>query len=389
MSYSGHVRKRNTKNSQLTYQVIIEEPSDRETGKRNRIYRTVHGTKKDAERVMREMIADLENKTYIKPITVTVKSWINEFYSTYQEPYLSESTLNGYRYQIDTYIIPALGKIAIQELSPLQIQQWINELKEESPVSHEPLSAKTVKNIHLNLSAALSQAVKLDMIKKNPCDNVILPKAQKAKLEIYTEDEVEKITKSAKGTDMELIIMLALGLGLRRGEMIALRWENVDLDNGVVHIRENRVDGRNGKVVTKLPKSDAGVRDIPLSASMIALLKRERIKFFKKQLEYGIGRKNDDYVVCQDNGNPYKPFSISKKWRKFTENNNIRHVKLHGLRHTNASLLLSQGVSPKVVQQRLGHSDFSITMNIYAHVMKTMETEAADKLEAVLFQGIA
>ena len=118
------------------------------------------------------------------------------------------------------------------------------------------------------------------------------------------------------------------------------------------------------------------------------MLKRERINFFKKQLEYGVGRKKDDYVISQDNGKPYKPFSISKKWRKFTESNGIRHVKLHGLRHTNASLLLSQGVSPKVVQQRLGHSDFSITMNIYAHVMKTMETEAADKLEAVLFKNV-
>lgn len=153
MNYSGHVRKRDTKNGQLTYQIIIEEPPDRETGKRNRIYRTVHGTKKEAERIMRDMIADLENKTYIKPNTVTVKSWLNEFYSTYQEPYLSESTLKGYRYQLDNYIIPMLGKIVLQELSALQVQQWVNELKEESPVSHKPMSAKTVKNIHLNLSS--------------------------------------------------------------------------------------------------------------------------------------------------------------------------------------------------------------------------------------------
>lgn len=125
MSYTGHVRNRKPKNGQLTYQVIIESPPDKETGKRQRKYFTIHGTKKDAEKFMRDTIAALENQTYVAPNNYSVKSWLNEHYATYQEPYLSESTLNGYRYQLDNYIIPKLGKIPLQNLSPVQVQQFV------------------------------------------------------------------------------------------------------------------------------------------------------------------------------------------------------------------------------------------------------------------------
>lgn len=250
------------------------------------------------------------------------------------------------------------------------------------------MSAKTVKNVFLNLSAAMSKAFELEMIKKDPCAHIVLPKLVKTDVEIYSEEEITKITKCAKGTDMELIILLALGLGLRRGEMIALRWEHVDFDKGVVHIKENRVKGRDNKMITKSPKSQAGTRDIPLPPSMTAILRKEKVNFFKKQLEYGVGKKKDDYVLCKSDGQPYKPFTIDNKWRKFTEKNNIRHIKLHGLRHTNASLLLSKNVNPKQVQKQLGHSDYGTTMNIYAHVMQGMETESAQKLEEALFKNV-
>lgn len=386
--YSGHVRNRKPKNGKLTYQVIIESPPDKETGKRQRKYFTVHGTKKDAEKFMRDTIAALENQTYVAPNNYTVKSWLNEHYATYQEPYLSESTLSGYRYQLDNYIIPALGTTPLQNLSPMQVQQFVNDIYKKSPLSGEALSAKTVKNVFLNLSAAMNKAFELEMIKKNPCAHITLPKVAKTDVEIYSEEEIAKITKCAKGTDMEPIIMLALGLGLRRGEMIALRWEHVDFDNGVVHIKENRVKGRDNKMITKSPKSRAGTRDIPLSPSMIAILRKEKVNFFKKQLEYGVGKKKDDYVLCKSDGQPYKPFTIDNKWATFTKNNSIRHIKLHGLRHTNASLLLSKNVNPKQVQKQLGHSDYGTTMNIYAHVMQGMETEAAQKLEEALFKNV-
>ena len=389
MNYSGHVRKRETKNGQLTYQVIIEEPPDATTGKRHRKYFTIHGTKKEAEKFLRDTITDMENQTYVNPTKVTLKEWMNEWYNTYPSGHLSESTLRGYLYQIENYIIPALGKIPIQNLSAIQIQKWVNDISAESPVSHKPMSARTVKNIFLNLSAAMEQAAKLGLIKKNPCRDIILPKRQAYQVEVYNEQEIDKLIQAAKGTDMEVPVMLTLSLGLRRGELIALRWENVDLSKGIIHICENRVDGLDGKVVTKAPKSQAGIRDLPLSPSLISMLKKHKIEFSKKQLKYAVGYNNDDFVICQHNGNPYKPFSFTKKFRTLLKQNNLRHIRFHDLRHTNASIMLSQGISPKVAQQRLGHSDFSTTMNIYSHVMKSMEIEAAQKLDDVLFHNNA
>ena len=227
------------------------------------------------------------------------------------------------------------------------------------------------------------------MIKKNPCRDIILPKRQAYQVEVYNEQEIDKLIQAAKGTDMEVPVMLTLSLGLRRGELIALRWENVDLSKGIIHICENRVDGLDGKVVTKAPKSQAGIRDLPLSPSLISMLNKHKIEFSKKQLKYAVGYNNDDFVICQHNGNPYKPFSFTKKFRTLLKQNNLRHIRFHDLRHTNASIMLSQGISPKVAQQRLGHSDFSTTMNIYSHVMKSMEIEAAQKLDDVLFHNNA
>lgn len=385
--YSGHVRQRKTKDGKPCYQIIIEKPLDVKTGKRKRIYKTVHGTKKQAEHIKTQMLYDLDNQTYIEPQTKTVAEWMQEWYNTYVRDFKSESTLRGYKYNIDNFIITMLGDIPIQNLSTTNVQRWVNQLSLESPVTHKPMSAKTVKNIMLNLQAALEKAVQLDMLKKNPCKYVTLPKVKRHEVEVYDENEVEKLIKCAVGTDMELPIMLELMLGLRRGELIALRWENVDMNNNIIHICENRVEGLNGKVVTKLPKSEAGIRDIPISPSLKSLLQKYYIKFLEKKLKYNIANK-EDYVISQKDGKPYVPYSMSKKFRVFLNKNNLRHIRLHDLRHTNASIMLQQGISPKVAQQRLGHSDFSVTMNTYSHIMKSVETEAANKLDEAIFKRV-
>lgn len=382
MNVSYHIRERKGKKG--VYQIVVELPINHANGKRKRKYKTVHGSKKTVEQVARQMVHQIESNTYVAPNKMSVADMMNMWYDMYLND-KSPTTLNGYRYQIDNYIIPILGDYRIQDISALQIQQWVNSISENSPITNEPLSAKTVRNIFLNLSAALNRAVVLGLINKNPCENVILPKVKKYEAKIYDESGIRRLIECAKGTDMEVPIMLELSLGLRRGEIIALRWENVDFKNKLVNICENRVEGKNGEVITKAPKSAAGIRTIPLSDSLIHMLKEHYRRFLKIKLEYGIGYNKDDYVICQSNGLPYKPYSFTKKFRKLLEKNNLEHIRLHDLRHLNASIMLSQGISPKVAQQRLGHSDFSTTMNIYSHVMKSVENEAAQKLDDMLF----
>ena len=152
MLVSGHIRKRETKSGSPSYQIIIELPFNYEKGKRNRIFKTVKGTKKEAEKVMRKMMDDLENHTYVEDSKITVGEFAEQWYDLYLKD-LSPTTLGGYRYQIENYIInQEIGKIRLQDLTTSDVQRWINSLYDESPLSNKPLSAKTVKNIYHNFS---------------------------------------------------------------------------------------------------------------------------------------------------------------------------------------------------------------------------------------------
>lgn len=393
MQVSGHIRKREKKDGDVSYQIIIELPIDSATGKRNRKYKTVKGTKKQAEKVMREMMDDLENHTYIEDNKMTVAEFIMHWLTLYLKD-LSPTTLKGYKYQIENYIInQEIGKIRLQDLTTSDVQRWINSLYDESPLSNKPMSAKTVKNIYHNLCAAIDKAVVLELVKKNVCKAVSLPKVQKYTAEVYDEKEIQELLNAIKGTDMELPLMIDINLGLRRGELLALKWKHIDFEKGLVSIEDNMVEvDRNvsaDRVLTKTPKSISGQRVIPISSALTEYLKKAHSEYLLKKFRMGKDFFDGDYVVCQENGKPYKPNSFTSKFNDFLKKNNLKHIRLHDLRHTNATLMLTQGISPKVAQMRLGHSDYSTTMNIYSHVLKSVETEAAETIETAIFGSIA
>lgn len=393
MQVSGHIRKRVKKDGTSSYQITIELPIDPITGSRNRIYKTINGTKKQAEKEMRSMMDDLENHTYIKDNKITIASWITEWFSLYLQD-LSPTTLTGYKYHIDNYIVnQPIGKILLQDLTTSDVQRWVNNLYRESPVTHKPMSAKSVKNIYHNLSASLDMALQQEVVKKNVCKAVILPKVEKYDVEVYDEQEIQRLISVSRGTDMELIVSLAVSLGLRRGELTGLKWNHIDFDKRVINIKENVVEVRKeqnaDRIVTKSPKSRSGIRSIPISDVLCKYLKSAHTDYLMKRMKLGKDFYDSNYVICQDNGKPFKPATMTRKFSKFLENNNLRHIRLHDVRHTNATLMLMNGIPPKVAQVRLGHSDYSTTMNIYGHVLKSTEIEAASKIENMLFNSVS
>jgi integrase len=234
--------------------------------------------------------------------------------------------------------------------------------------------------VFLNLKASLDKAVVLNLIPKNPCDGVELPKRKKYSPTVYSMEQVEALLDEVKGTDMELPLHIAIALGLRRGELLALRWENVDLDTGIANICENMVRASGG-VIVKEPKTSSGIRKIAIPDYLVEMLKSERRL---RESQYGEAILPTLPIVCKEDGTPYKPDSFSRKFARLLERNNLEHIRLHDLRHINATILLRQGVSAKVVQGRLGHSDVSTTLNIYSHVLEEVDREAAEKLDEVL-----
>ena len=384
MQVSGHVRKRESKDNILRYQIIIELPRDNKTGKRKRIYKTVDGNKKHAEKIMRSMMDELENNTYVKENKITVGKWIEEWFELYISN-KSPTTQRGYKDQIDSYILPRFESVLLQELSSVDIQKWVNELYEKSPATGRKLKEKTVKNIFLNLQSCCEKAVKLKMISHNPCKEVELKPCKKYEATVYDRDEVEQLIEALKGEEIELPILVTLFLGLRRGELLGLHWSDIDFENKVVHIHRNLVLGKGKKLVEKEPKSKSGNRRLPLSDNLISMLQKHRRKYCENKILKGVGYKDNDYVFCDYNGMPFRPDTFSNKYIRFLNRKGLKHIRFHDLRHTSCTLLLSQGITMKTLQKRLGHSTYNTTADIYSHVLTTDEMIASCVADEIIF----
>lgn len=239
----------------------------------------------------------------------------------------------------------------------------------------------------MNFLGALGQAVKMDLIKKNPAKHVEVPKTKKYQAEVYTPEEVQTLLENVMDTDMEVPIALLVGLGLRRGEVLALRWQDVDLKRGKVCIRRNMVRV-NKEIIFKDPKTETSNREIELPSTLLKLLQRERKRYLTNKLKMGEQFEDNDLVVCWDDGKCINPDTLSQKFRRLIERIGLKHIRLHDLRHTNATLMLEYGVNIKVAQQRLGHASISTTMGIYSHVTEKVEKEAADKLDKGIFEAL-
>ena len=374
---TGHIRKRVGTNGAISYQLTVEGDHDPVTGKRERRYKTVKGTKKAAEATLRKMIADMESGNITTASAMKIKDWMENWLTLYL-PNIEATTRAGYREKIDNYIIPSLGNIQLKALNTDHVQKWVNELQQRG------LSPKTIRNAYNNLNAALKKAVVLRMIPYNPCSGVELPKLVRYEAKIYDTDGIQKALEAAKGSDMYLIVLLGLSVGLRRGEMLALKWDSVDFSAKTISIHENRVMA-DGKAITKKPKTTAGIRTVSVGSEVMAALSDAKLKYFNDRAAMGKRFKDEGYVIRQEDGSPYHPDSLTQKWERFTKQHNLPHIRLHDLRHSNATALIQAGVSPKVVQKRLGHSDISVTLNTYTHVLPSMDQEAAAKMDNIIF----
>lgn len=374
-NYSRHIRKRERRNGKSAYQVVLEVGGD-ENRKRIRRYKTAD-TKAKANDLALQMIEDLnlEEKengrvTGKGIVHVTVEEWAMKWLDTFCTED-SETTKARYRDMIEKDIALKIGSIRLDKLTCMDVQEYLNEIHAASPRTGKPLSAKTVKNLYHILNSMMKKAVKNGSIAKNPCDGVTLPKRTVPKTEIYDQEMIQKCLQCAKDTDLYLPLVLSFSLGLRRGELLGLKWDAVDLEKGAVYVRDNRVVA-GGKVLEKNPKSEAGVRDLFVGEALLEILRKEK--------EKGKG----EYVVSKADGGPYSPDSFSRKFKRFLQKNGLPDIKLHATRHSCASLMLSNGVDISTVQKTLGHASPTTTLGVYAHSTVAGSKAAAEKVDQLL-----
>lgn len=374
---TGNVRERKTKDG-IAYQIAIDHGVNQFTGKRERQYVTFKGTRRQAEAEKNRLVALANGGNYVvNTSSMLLSSWVQQWLTLYCTN-LAKTSICGYEGQIKRYLDPYLGNIQLKALQNHHVQSWVNALYVKG------LSPKTIRNVYLNLHSAMVKAKNLKMINDNPCDGTVLPKREKIKYNIYTTEEINDMLEKAKGTSMYFPLLLESMSGLRRGELLALRWEDIDLDKKVMHIHRNRVYA-GGMVHEKPPKTETSIRDITFGDRMKEAFAEEYQKYLEDKEAYGVLFKNEGYVIRQGNGAPYHPQSWKCKWQRFTDDKGLPHIRFHDLRHSHCTALIESGVPIKTVQYRMGHASIQTTLDIYAHCTAKMQHDAADRMDEILF----
>lgn len=363
------------------YYIVLD--SFDESGKRKRKWYSGFDKKPEAEKALPDLLKKAQNGILIDPKKITVQEFLEDWLENQCKPRLSRTTLEGYQIHIEKYISPALGKLQLQKLHPMQLNKFFSGLLQEGR-----LSSTTVRSIYRTISSALNHAVKMQLIERNPLQFVDCPKKAKSPGKALEPEGILQIMQAAKETEFEVPIHLAASLGLRRGEILGLRWSDVDLKKGYLQISQ-ALARVSKEIFFKDPKTEESQRKMYLPKGLIALLlthieKQEEMKKF-----LGPEYKDSGLVVCRQNGKPWNPSTFTKRFQEFIEINKLPKIRFHDLRHTNSTLLMGYGkLSPKTVADWLGHSTTAMTEEIYTHVNDQMKKEAADIIERLLYNKL-
>ena len=359
-------------------------------------------TQKEVKEKMLDAISAFQNQEYFEPSKSTLEKWINIWLDEYCG-HLKYQAKKSYMAQCNTHIIPALGKIKLSDLTTDKIQTFYNELsktghattkldkKTKKPITtYSPLSPKSIKNIHSILSKCLNTAIDLGYIKTNPALKTYLPKITRKDISPLTEDQIRDFLSRLEKEEYSTLYKLIIFTGVRKAEALGMTWDSVDLETGIWHVY---------KQLIKKPKRDGGYtfdslknnksRYLSLPPYIVELLKQRKIEQEREHEEageiwcgYTSEKEQKSYLVfTQKDGSPIDPKTAYKHYKKIVAEMGIEESRVHDLRHTYAVVSLMNGDNIKIVQDNLGHSSSSITLDIYGHTTQTMKLQSTAKMQ--------
>ena len=354
-------------------------------GKRRQRNKTVTGPKRVAEAELRSILAELDAGSYVPPNKVTVKDLLERWLSEYVDVQVRPKTAEGYRMMCELHIVPALGILNLDELHPSHVIRYQNTaLVNGRRNGHGGLSAQTVKHHHRVLSQALEYGIGQGLLSRNVCKQVRAPKPAHREMNVLTVEEIARLFETALETPYFHLIHLALYTGLRRSELLGLRWKDTDFVSSVLHVTQGLHMLSNKTPVFAPPKTAKSRRSVALSPDAIGVLQQHYNQRKAVCESLGITVSGDDLVFGDVYGSPLSPNTVSHAFRDICKKAEIDGIRFHDLRHTHATMLMKQGINPKVVQERLGHSSISVTLDIYSHVVPGMQELAALQLDEAL-----
>jgi len=322
--------------------------------------------------------------TYIVPSKATLAAYLEIWLADIRSR-VSPKTHLRYSELARKNIVPLLGDTLLKDLQPAAISHAYARLLESGHRRGGGLSAGTVRHVHRLLKQALAQAVRWGgdwAINRNPCDAVKPPKAAQAKMQVYDVTQTVDLLEAIRGARLFPSVLLAVLCGLRRGEIAALQWGQVDLNAGSISIVQSAEQTKT-TVRYKEPKTGRA-RTVALSPMIVEELRAHRLRQAEELLRLGIRPTDETFVVSREDGLPLQPQTLTHEWKRLVAKTGLPRIRLHDLRHSHATAMLATGVHPKIASERLGHSKVGITLDLYSHVLPGMQEDAVAKVDAAM-----
>lgn len=366
----GQIRKEGN-----SWYFVAELGRDPLTGARKRKKKRGFKTKREAEKALATLEAEVIKGEYIEPDNTLYKDYLAEWYKG-KKAVINTQTSKAYDSYMENHILPPLGSISLSKLNPLIVQNFVHNLRDNG------LSSATIKKVYTIVNNSLEHARRLELISKNPAANVQLPKVEKKEMSVWNVDNITAFLNAARVDRTYSAFYLAISTGMRQGEILGLRWKDVDLEQGYIYITQTL--SHDGKEFLVGAKTISSIRSIKIDGDTVRVLRKQRAVIVSEKLELGKEYKDYDLVVCTSFGTPILPSNLNRTYRRLRKLADVPPIRFHDLRHTHASLLLSIGVPAKVIAERLGHANIKTTLDIYTHVFPSMQDEAAEKIEKML-----
>ena len=312
----------------------------------------------------------------MKPSKTTLAEYLGRWLQDYAKPNLSPRGFERYQGIITKHLIPDFGSIILTQLKPEHLQ------KHYTAKLNEGLSARTIRYHHAVIHKALQTAVKWGLVIRNVADGVDVPRARRNEMQTWDEDDIITFLEAAKDSHYYALFHTALFTGMRRSELLALQWRDIDFHQ--IHINRSLHQLRDGSYVFTQPKSVKSRRTIALSPSSVLTLTEHKERQEGIRAMLGTLLKNDDLVFSTPEGKPLRPNTISRAWTMLAARAGVKVIRFHDARHSHASLMLKQGVHPKIVQERLGHASIQMTLDTYSHVAPGLQQAAAESFDKLL-----
>ena len=365
--------------------VVVEMDRDPGTGARRRKWHSGFSSRREAERGLTKILTSVDQGSYLSPTRVTVANYLTQTWLPAIESTVRPTTFSGYRAHINLYVVPQLGAQQLQRLTPDQLSRFYRDLHKGGGRDGGPLSANTVRRVHATIHRALRDGVRWGHLQRNPAQMAVKPRQPNvgtSNATTWTAAEVKSFLSTVEGERLQALWRVAVTTGLRRGELLGLRWVDVDVTGRRLAIRQT-VTSVGSQVIFGEPKTKRGKRSVALDSQTAKAISAWRRLQQAERESWGRAWQSSGLVFTREDGSLIHPDLLSKWFVRYSRGADLTPIRFHDLRHTHASLALQAGVPAKIVSERLGHATVAFTLDVYSHVIPGLQEEAAERIAAL------